>query len=59
MSETRNKQEQKKLVQVINSGLIDFEKEISNMSKDEKLYEILLNIAVQILDFNNQNQEGQ
>ena len=55
--ETRNTQENKKLVLVINSGLIDFEKEIRCMSKNEKTYEIL-DIVVQILDF-NQNQEGQ
>ena len=56
--ETKNAQENKKLVQVIQSGLIDIEKETISLSKDEKPYEVLDTVA-KILDFNNQNQEGQ
>ena len=56
--ETKNAQENKKLVQVIQSGLIDIEMETISMSKDENPYEVLDTVA-KILDFNNQNQEGQ
>ena len=53
-----NAQENKIAVHIIQSGLTDFEKEISNMSKDEEPYEIL-DTVVQILDFNKESQEGQ
>ena len=45
-----------RLVQVIQNRLTDFVNEISNMSKDKELYEIL-NTIVQILDFDKQNQK--
>ena len=60
--ETKNIEENKKLVQPIKSRLFDLEKEIKKMSKDEieieKAYEILDTLA-KILDSNDQNQEGQ
>ena len=35
LSKTQNTQENKKLVRVIKSGLVDLNREIKNMSKDE------------------------
>ena len=49
LSKTQNTQENKKLVQVIKSGLLDLNKEIKNMSEDEikieKQYEIVDAVA--------------
>ena len=58
-----DKDKNKKLVDVIDSGLSDFKKEIKNMSKKEKEAEKpyeTVNI-VKILEFNEQkqNQQGQ
>ena len=48
----------RKIAQEIQSRLNDFEKEITNMSANERLYETLVTV-VQILYFNKQNQERQ
>ena len=62
LSKTQNTQENKKLVQVSKSGLVDLNKEIKSMSKNEikteKPYKIVDAVA-EILQFNEQNQEGQ
>ena len=56
-----NDKKKNELVIVIKSGLIDLEKEIKKMSKDEikieKPYEIV-GIVENILKFNEQNQQG-
>ena len=58
---TRNVQGNKKLVLAIQRGLIGLNKEINKMSKDEieieKSNEIV-DADAEILDFNNENQEG-
>ena len=58
---TRNAQGNKKLVLAIQRGLIGLNKEINKMSKDEieieKSNEIV-DADAEILDFNNENQEG-
>ena len=58
---TRNVQGNKKLVLAIQRGLIGLNKEINKMSKDEieieKSNEIV-DADSEILDFNNENQEG-
>ena len=55
LSKTQNTQENKKLVQVIKNGLVDLDKRIQDMSKDEieieKLYKIVDAVA-EILEFN-------
>ena len=62
MYKTKNAPENKKLIQAINSGLIDLNRKIKKMSQNEieieNQYEIL-DTAIKILDFNSQNQEGQ
>ena len=62
MYKTRNTQENEKLLQAIQKGLIDLIKEIKKMSKDEidieKPNEII-DAVVEILDFNRENQKGQ
>ena len=59
LSKTQNTQENKKLVQVIISGLVDLNKEVKKMSKDEikieEPHEIVDTVA-EILDFNEQYQ---
>ena len=58
----QNAHKNKELVQEIQSGLINLNKKIKKMSKDEirneKPYEIVDAVA-EILEFNRQNQEGQ
>ena len=49
------------LVHVIESGLIDLEKEIKKMSEEEikiEKPEIIIEIVEEILKFNKQKQEG-
>ena len=62
MYKTRNTQENEKLLQAIQKGLIDLIKEIKKMSQDEidieKPNEII-DAVVEILDFNRENQKGQ
>ena len=62
MYKTRNTQENEKLLQAIQKGLIDLIKEIKKISKDEidieKPNEII-DAVVEILDFNRENQKGQ
>ena len=62
LSKTQNAQENKKLVQVIKSGLmIDLVKRIKKMSEDEieieKPYKIVDAVA-EMFEFNRQNQKG-
>ena len=60
MYKTRNTQENEKLVQAIQRGLIDLNKEIKKMSKDEIKVEKpneIIDAVVEIRDFNKQNQE--
>ena len=60
LSKTQNAQRNKELVLVIQTGLIDLDNEIEDMSEDEKKiekpYEIVDAVA-EILEFNRQNQE--
>ena len=58
---TKDKTENNKLVNAINSGLEDLKKEISKMSKDEKKNEKpnkIVKIVEEILKFNKQQQLG-
>ena len=48
----------KEIVQIIQNGMTNFEKEISNMPKDKELYEIL-DTVLNIVEFNKQDQQGQ
>ena len=60
LSETQNAQKNKELVQEIKERATDLNNEIIKISKkeNEKANEIL-DIVSQIIDFNEQNQEGQ
>ena len=59
LSKTQNTQENKRLVQVIKTGLVDLNKEVKKMSKDEikieEPHEIVDTVA-EILGFNEQYQ---
>ena len=60
--ETKDKNENNELVNVIKSGIIDFKDEIKKMSKEEKENEKpdkILKIVEEILKFNKQKQSGQ
>ena len=60
--ETNNKERNKVLVDVNNSGLKDFKKEIEKMSKEEREIEKsgkIIEIFKEILKFNKQNEEEQ
>ena len=62
LNETNDIEKNNKLVNVINSGLKDFKKEIKKMSKEEKEIEdpeSIIEIFEEILKFNQQKQEGQ
>ena len=59
----KNTEKHNTLVNLINSGLFDFKKDIGNASKDdvnkiEKMHKIA-GIVELILNFNEQNQQGQ
>ena len=59
---THDKEKNKLLVSVINSGLKDLKEEINKMSKEERINKKsgkIVNIVKKILKFNKQNQEGQ
>ena len=58
---TNNKEENKTVVDIIESGLGDLKNEIQNMGKEEKEIEKpseIKDIVEEILKFNKQNQEG-
>ena len=60
--QTKDREENNKLVSVINSGLKDLEEEIKKMSEEERENEEpdkIVKIAEEILEFNKQNQEKQ
>ena len=60
--ETKNKNKNSALVNVINSGLRDLEDEIKKMSQDEKKIEQpdrILKIVEKILEFNKKIQSGE
>ena len=62
LNKTNDKEENNKLVNMINSGLKDLEEEIKKMSEEEKRIEdpeLIVEIVEKILKFNKQNQEGQ
>ena len=62
LNETNDIEKNNKLVNVINSGLKDFKKEIKKMSKEEKENEdpeLIVEIVEEILKFNEQNQQGE
>ena len=59
---TKNTEENKRLVQLIDSRLSNLREKIKEMSEDEIKIEKpdeIVNIAKRILEFNIQNQEGQ
>ena len=59
---THDKEKNKLLVSVINSGLKDLKEEINKMSKEERINKKsgkIVNIVKKVLKFNKQNQEGQ
>ena len=59
---TKNTEENKRLVQLIDSRLSNLREKIKEMSEDEIKIEKpdeIVNIAKGILEFNIQNQEGQ
>ena len=59
---TDDKEKNKLLVSVINSGLKDLKEEINKMSKEERINKKsgkIVNIVKKVLKFNKQNQEGQ
>ena len=57
---TKNTNENKKLLNVIKSGLVDLNSEIKKMSENKKERpNELLNVVEKILDSNNIYQEGQ
>ena len=61
LNKTNDKEENNKLVNVINSGLKDLEEEIKKMSKEEKENEdpeSIVEIVEEILKFKEQNQKG-
>ena len=61
LNKTNDKEENNKLVNVINSGLKDLEEEIKKMSKEEKENEdpeSIVEIVEEIFKFNEQNQKG-
>ena len=60
LSKTQNAQENKALLQEINNEIINLNRKINKMSKNEneKTNEIIDAVA-HILDFNEQNQRGQ
>ena len=60
--ETKNKNENNELVNVIKSRLIDLKDEIEKMSEEEKKIEKpneIVNIVEEILEFNREKQSGQ
>ena len=63
LNDIKNRGKHNTLVNLINSGLIDLKKDIGNASKDDvnKIEEIYktADIVKTILNFNEQNQEGQ
>lgn len=57
---TKNTNENKKLLNVIKSGLVDLNSEIKKMSENKKERpNELVNVVEKILDSNNIYQEGQ
>ena len=59
---TDDKEKNKLLVSVINSGLKDLKEEINKMCKEERINkksDKIVNIVKKVLKFNKQNQEGQ
>ena len=59
---THDKEKNKLLVSVINSGLKDLKEEINKMSKEERINkqsDKIVNIVKKVFKFNKQNQEGQ
>ena len=59
---TDDKEKNKLLVSVINSGLKDLKEEINKMSKEERINKKsgkIVNIVKKVLKFNKQNQERQ
>ena len=59
---TNDKEKNRLLVSVINSGLKDLKEEINKMSKEERINKKsgkIVNIVKKVLKFNKQNQEGQ
>ena len=59
---TDDKEKNKLLVSVINSGLKDLKEEINKMSKEERINKKsgkIVNTVKKVLKFNKQNQEGQ
>ena len=59
---TDDKEKNKLLVSVINSGLKDLKEEINKMSKEERINKKsgkIVNIVKKVFKFNKQNQEGQ
>ena len=61
LNKTNDKEENNKLVNMINSGLKDLEEEIKKMSEEEKKIddpEFIVEIVKKILKFNEQNQPG-
>ena len=57
---TKNTNENKKLLNVIKSGLVDLNSEIKKMSENKKERpNELVNVVQKILDSNNIYQEGQ
>ena len=60
LSKAHSTQVNNKLVQVIKSGLVDLNRRVKNMSDDEKKIEKpneIVDAAVEVLDFNKQNQQ--
>ena len=60
LNKTNDKEENNKLVNIINSGLKDLEEEIKKMSEEEKRIEdpeLIVEIVEKILKFNKQNQQ--
>ena len=58
---TEDKKKNNKLVNVINSGLIDLKKEIEEMSEEQKKFQKpnkIVNIVAEILEFNRKKQSG-
>ena len=56
-----DKKKNNKLVNVINSGLIDLKKEIEEMSEEQKKFQKpnkIVNIVAEILEFNRKKQSG-
>ena len=61
LNKTNDKEENNKLVNMINSGLKDLEEEIRKMSEEEKKIEdpeLIVEFVKEILKFNEQNQPG-